>query len=232
MPKIRTWHRIVHDFNRDPEIQVLRKRFPEWMGYVWLEMLAVADRKGGKLKGELNAIAESLAHVSLSKRPQLAAKHIVIAFAYMSDCGWIELQTDGILVLKYGEFRGSREQIQTPSGKSKTSPQEEKRQDLLKDVGTEPTSRPAPLPPSLQGWLERTQHLKSLSNGRHAIFWQTLVDAYDSYSFLYFEDEIKRCDAWLSANPNRRPTEKGLPRFMRNWMERAVERGRKHGKGT
>jgi len=97
-----------------------------------------------------------------------------------------------------------------------------------KDVGAEPGKPAAPIPPTLAAWLAETRHLQPLGNGRCAGLWQTLERAYDQYPWLFFEDEIRKADAWLEANPSRRPTPKGLGRFMRSWLERAVEMGRRH----
>jgi hypothetical protein len=88
------------------------------------------------------------------------------------------------------------------------------------------------LDPSLESWLLTTKHLQGLANGKNGDLWRSLERAYDQYPWLFFEDEIKKADAWMEANPSRRPTERGLPRFIRNWMERAVEMGRKrHAEG-
>ncbi len=81
--------------------------------------------------------------------------------------------------------------------------------------------------PKISLWLQKTRHLGSLSDDRNVDLWSGLERAYDSYPWLYFEEEINKADAWISANPGRAPTPKGLPRFMRNWLERAVEIGRR-----
>ena len=92
MPKIRHWHNVSHDFNRDPEVRELRRRFGDWMALVWLEMLSIADRNDGKVPGELSLIAESLSHVSLTKYRGTAVKTIRIAFEFMLNCGWIVVE--------------------------------------------------------------------------------------------------------------------------------------------
>ena len=108
---------------------------------------------------------------------------------------------------------------------------EEKRGES-KDVGTEPAPPLAvPISPNLRGWLLDTLHLKPLAENGSGPWWSTLEKAYDQYPWLYFEEEIRKADAWLASNPGRRPTPKGLRRFMRSWFERAVEMGRKHAQG-
>ena len=238
MPRIRSWHRVAHDFNRDPEVRELRRRYGDWMALVWEEMLAIADRKGGRLKGDRASIAESLAHVSLSAKGRWAAHKILTAIPYMADKGWIEVYSDHIIVVKYAEFRGSSEHIEIPKGKrikpllDKTR-LEEKRLDKEEDAGTAPKPpQPAPdVDPFIKECLEKTEFLKCLSNGKQGIYWKTMEKSYDHYPFIYFEDEIKKADAWCAANPAKRPTERGMPNFFRSWLERAAERGRKqHGK--
>ena len=99
-----------------------------------------------------------------------------------------------------------------------------------KDISSDPKapgSSVPPLDPHLQSWLQDSMHLQPLSNGKHGKLWKALERAYDQYSWLYFQDEINKMDAWMEANPNKKPTERGMPRFVRSWFERAVERGRK-----
>lgn len=88
------------------------------------------------------------------------------------------------------------------------------------------------VPANLQRWLGDTHHLKSLAHGKHGKFWATMERAYDRYDWLFFEVEIKKADAWIAANPNRAPTPNGLPRFIRNWFERSIEKGRRNAQGS
>ena len=63
MAKIKRYFRVSHGFNRDPQIQELRKRYADWMGYVWLEILAIADLNEGVVKGSCDEIAHALAYI-------------------------------------------------------------------------------------------------------------------------------------------------------------------------
>lgn len=107
MPRIKRWAPMAHGFNRDPEIRELRKQFDDWMALVWLEMCSIADLNGGEVKGEPDQIAESLAYISMSKRPSLAAKRITNALQFMHKCGWIQIQTDRVLILNYLKYHPS-----------------------------------------------------------------------------------------------------------------------------
>lgn len=94
-----------------------------------------------------------------------------------------------------------------------------------------PENGPGPtatIPPNLVGWLRETQYLGPLADQHHAGFWRAQEAAYDQYPWLYFEEEIRKADAWIAANPTRKPTDRGLTRFIRSWLERSVERGRRY----
>ena len=127
MPKIRHWHNVSHDFNRDPEVRELRRRFGDWMALVWLEMLSIADRNDGKVPGELSLIAESLSHVSLTKYRGTAVKTIRIAFEFMLNCGWIVVENPSnlsrkpeekamIRIINYVKYKNTRDANKNPTG--------------------------------------------------------------------------------------------------------------------
>ena len=106
------------------------------------------------------------------------------------------------------------------------------RKGALISAGPENGADPAAtIPPNLLGWLGATQHLRTLADQKHAGFWRAQEAAYDQYPWLYFEEELRKADAWIAANPTRKPTDRGLTRFMRSWLERAVDRGRRYAKG-
>lgn len=46
------------------------------------------------------------------------------------------------------------------------------------------------------------------------------------YPALDVEEEIRKARAWCEANAGRRKTAKGMPAFLVNWLNRAVDRGR------
>lgn len=49
--------------------------------------------------------------------------------------------------------------------------------------------------------------------------WDALYGAVD------VEAEARKALAWLTANPGRRKTGRGMPKFLVNWLNRAVDRG-------
>ncbi len=110
MPRIKRFHPIAHDFNRDPEVRELRRQFGDWMALVWQEMLSISDRNEGIIKGDLASIAETLAQVSISNRPTWAASKVLLGVQLMATWGWVEVQQDRVLVCNYAEYHPRREQ--------------------------------------------------------------------------------------------------------------------------
>jgi hypothetical protein len=76
--------------------------------------------------------------------------------------------------------------------------------------------------------LEGTKNFACLAKPELSDFWQAAEKAYfGDQSPITLEGELEKADAWIFANPRRRPTEKGMRAFVRNWLERAVEKARK-----
>lgn len=122
MPRIRRHYPASHALNRDPEFIELRRRFADWMGYVWHEMLAWGDRTEGELKGNLGQIADTLAPISLQKYLKPAADRIQNALKYMEECEWIEIKKDRIVIVNFAEFHKTRGEKENPNGNNLSSP--------------------------------------------------------------------------------------------------------------
>lgn len=82
--------------------------------------------------------------------------------------------------------------------------------------------------PELPEWfitcLKTSPNFCILSDDKHAKFWKAMSTAYDPYEWLKWDEEIQKADAWIAANPQRRP--RALTRFLQSWFNRAVEHGR------
>jgi len=116
VPRIRTWHRVSHDFTNDPEVWELRRKFGDWMALVWLRMLALTDRRGGKLKGNVEDIAYELAANSGWMYRGRAANRVRTALEWMKDKEWIVIEQTHIQVVKHPDYRESWERIKIPQG--------------------------------------------------------------------------------------------------------------------
>lgn len=153
MPRIRRWHPVSHDFNRDPEVQELRRRFGDWAGFMWLELLSVADKNMGLVKGEPEIIARSMAFVCvtpaqdvldscpksarrLSKWSPIRARKVL---DWMVERSWLVPVTCGFLVSKYAEYHRQREHKSSRDGIKEAPP-----------LPTEPTEPTRPRDPPLK----------------------------------------------------------------------------------
>lgn len=54
----------------------------------------------------------------------------------------------------------------------------------------------------------------------------------DAYPGVDVDQELKAMNQWLIANPSKRKTQKGLPRFITAWLKRQTEKGPKRGNQT
>lgn len=93
MPRYKRWSPISHEFNRDPEIIELRRRFGDWTALAWQEVLHEADRNDGIVMGTLDQIAFRLGSISLKQYQGRAAKTARLVLDYALNCGWIALET-------------------------------------------------------------------------------------------------------------------------------------------
>jgi len=148
VPRIRRFHPISHDFVRDREVQELRLKFGHWMTDVWLEMLSESDRNEGRVKGDHDSIARSLAWVSLSDRPATQVHKILMALSWMAHKGWISPGEGCVLINNYADYHPRREQASSllPSLLPSLPPKDP------------PTLKEAP--PSLNGWPPEWEQLK------------------------------------------------------------------------
>ena len=137
MPKIRRWHPVAHHFNRDVEVQELRRKFGDWMALVWIELLSIADQNEGRIPGSLDEVADSLAYVSLLSRLGHARATTRAALDFMVAHGWLRVghsvdTSTHLFVVKYSEYHRSRVPIKIPTGSKLGSPPDPTEPDLLK----------------------------------------------------------------------------------------------------
>src|SRR5688572_26945647 len=108
MPKIKRWFPVTHDINSDPEVWELRDRFGDRTGFVWLEMLSIADRNEGIVGPNSGSTRAALASKCRTSRAKVES-----VFGFARDKGWIELNPN-VRVLKYAEYHRTREPNKNP----------------------------------------------------------------------------------------------------------------------
>jgi len=129
MPRIPRWFNVSHDINSDPEVWELTDTFGDWMLRVWLQLLSVADRNDGVIKGELRWIGRSMSYLwgSNSRRynTEWRANKITMACEWMANKGWIKIESDRIVVCNHALYHPRRGNINAPSGGKTSSPPSE-----------------------------------------------------------------------------------------------------------
>jgi hypothetical protein len=86
---------VSQDINMDPEVLELIRLFGERMLRVWLEMLSIADRNDGVLKGTIESWAKSLLWVYWAGNPRWHRRDLETlqrALRWMSETGWIAIR--------------------------------------------------------------------------------------------------------------------------------------------
>jgi hypothetical protein len=126
MPKFKRFHPVSHDFNRDPEVIELRRTFGDWMALVWLEMLSIADRNDGEIRGSLDSICLILQAVFTSKsrryNTEWRSNRARMGVEWMSNRCWIRVESGAIHVLNYAKYHRTPEPTLVPSEPNLTKP--------------------------------------------------------------------------------------------------------------
>lgn len=228
MPRIRRFHPLSHDFNRDPEVIDCRKRFGDWIALAWQECLSIGDRNDGIVRGTIEQIADILAPISLQKYHKYAANSAQTFLKHVANLGWIRIEPTHIVILNHWKYHRTQEQKPAPSEPDQTEP------DLIKNKNKHPTVprlESKPWPPEdlwLKNLIEQQPHFQ------HAIeplsdfsWWEDIAAALNGIEPSFIQPEFSKMSAWLRENPGRRPTTKGARRFIRSWLERARENQRR-----
>jgi hypothetical protein len=71
MPRIRRWFPVTHDINADLEMWELRETFGDRAGFVWLEILSIADRNEGLVGLDSDQLRKQLASKCRSSRTRV-----------------------------------------------------------------------------------------------------------------------------------------------------------------
>lgn len=105
---------MTHDINADPELWELREEFGDRAGFVWLEILSIADRNDGLLGPSSPQL-----HAVLGSKCRVYSPKVRAILDWCLDRGWLELR-DGFRVANYWKYHRTREPKEIPTGNSKT----------------------------------------------------------------------------------------------------------------
>jgi len=81
----------------------------------------------------------------------------------------------------------------------------------------------------LKDFLEKQNYLNGDYKSQLLVYewWDQVSVAVNGIDEALLEREFAKMAAWISENPNRKPTAKGIRKFVRGWLERAYEKERK-----
>lgn len=106
------------------------------------------------------------------------------------------------------------------------------------DGGAPPAKVKAHAPKPESKWPEEDRWLREAIEQQRAFdsvhssclldyeFWDDLSELTNGIDRQFVGTEFTRMRRWFDENPGRRPTPRGVRRFVRRWLERAAERGR------
>jgi hypothetical protein len=249
MPRITRWFPVSHDINSDPEVWELTDKFGDRALRVWLQILSIADRNDGLIKGSLKEVAQSLMRV-YSKGNQRwirdESEKLQRALRWASEKGWISLRQasdsyqkpvregseDALIVVNFAKYHRTREPNKFPRGGKivpslpnlPNLPNLFKEEDKNKSGELEKTAWPLE-DTWLLKLLQKTPCFESAREDylSEYAWWEDVARAVGNLPQEFIEMEFAKMSAWFRENPQRKPTAKGMRRFIRNWLEKAKE---------
>ena len=156
--------------------------------------------------------------------------------------------TDAIVTWKnWSKYQGdnSAERVRrfrqnvTPKKRGEERRREEKRlleESLRKDSSsTEPenlSSAATPIWPANLSWIPEFLESQAWLNGKtvkllNPPWWVALHTAVNGFDQAVLKEEFAKMEVWILTHPSRRPTPRGVARFVAGWLERTYERERR-----
>lgn len=123
MPSANRWFKVSDDINSDPQVWELREKFGDRAGFVWLEILSIANRNEGRLGPDSPQLRSVLASKCRVYSPKVRS-----ILGWLLDKGWLQLD-DGFRVAKYMKWYGSRKTMNSPIGNTRIPLQDKTRKD-------------------------------------------------------------------------------------------------------
>jgi len=250
---------VSHDINRDPEVWQMRDEIGEKALSIWFELLSIADRNNGFLisphanETSTGPVYESLvSSVSYGCRSNKTKVRSVFEFALSH----VWLVFDPTLRVrnyaKYHRYHNTNfESTQPHIGGPPNLP-------ILPNLPKDINNNHEAVQVSVQKgekkeWPAEGQFVKDFldsqgqeylspyyPNGKlgtldDPVWWENVAESINGLTTEFLNREFARIGAWFSENPGRLPTERGLRRFIRGWLDKAYEEERRkawHTVGT
>ena len=114
MPRVTQSFPVSQDIHSDAELWELRDAFGDRAGFVWLEILAIAKRNGGRLPGRWDSYPALLAGRCRSTSPKVRAIQVWLTTPRSNGlrppCSWVTVDSNGVAKVtkwaKYNRLRG------------------------------------------------------------------------------------------------------------------------------
>ena len=108
MPAIIRWFKVTHDINADPEFWELREQYGDRAGFVWLEMLSIADRNRGLVGPDSDQTRNQLASKCRTSRVKVG---LILGWCRVK--GWL-VSDDGLRIVKWSKYNKPRDDKKNP----------------------------------------------------------------------------------------------------------------------
>jgi len=110
MPRIKRWFPVSHDINSDPEVWAMRHQIGEKALGIWLEILSIADRNEGEVRGDRDELVRSIAGKCQASPVKVRA---VINFGLR--CLWLSSHPC-LNTINHGKYHKKKEPGKIPVG--------------------------------------------------------------------------------------------------------------------
>jgi hypothetical protein len=114
MPRKRHWFHVSHDINSDEEVWELTDEYGAWGLRVWFQLLSIADRNEGVVKGDLDTLSRGMSRLwgSNSKRynSEWRTNRARIMLEWMSNKRWIRIESDAVTIVNWLIYNPKRSQ--------------------------------------------------------------------------------------------------------------------------
>ena len=236
MPTITRWFPVSHDINGDPEMWELRDLHGHQAGFIWLEILSIADRNKGLVGHDPEQLRNQLASKCRTSRIKAG---LVLDWCRVK--GWLT-SDDGLRVAKFAEYHKTRGTKVAPSYPSEPSEPnltiiKNHKNDSFREIEKKQSiSRtPAPFPDDWKWLLDFVNsHVDIVPKESFLDFrwWDSASYGCGGLDEQFLTVEYNKMARWLMENPRRRPTPRGWRRFVAGWLERANDKERRFANGT
>ena len=209
--------------------------------HLWVYILLNANFKENEWRGETYEVGSFPASIEkISVETGLSIQTVRTGLKRLEKTGEITRHSTNlgtkISVVKWAEYQGCDEEANIPSNKQLTNDQQTNNKQLttLEEYKKERreefknNNTYAPSPNELKAVAKLPLNQKDTF---HYITEEDIAHYKELYPAVNVEQEIRNMVGWCEANPTKRKTKSGAPRFINTWLSKAQDRGGHEKKG-